>query len=87
MVLYVNSVPFMEYKGPADVNEMRKFIFEVAQNIERKQVFSKQPKNNVKIEDKNNNIPAYCIGRPVCSGNVCYLDFSHAYTPVNPQSK
>jgi hypothetical protein len=81
MVLYVNSIPYMEYQGPADINNIRNFIIEVANNIEKKQSFTKQ---NVKIENSNNNeIPAYCIGRPICSGNVCYLDFNKAYTPIN----
>jgi hypothetical protein len=82
MVLYVNSIPYMEYQGPSDLNNIKNFIIEVANNIEKKQSFT-TTKQNVKIENNTTEIPAYCIGIPVCSKNVCYLDFNKAYTPVN----
>jgi thioredoxin-like negative regulator of GroEL len=77
IVLYINGKPFMVYKGPYDEGEIRNFVVEVANNVQKKQQFSKE---KVK-EDKPGELPAYCIGQPLCGNDkVCYLTFTGAYT-------
>jgi hypothetical protein len=77
IVLYINGRPFMVYKGPSESEEIRRFVIEVANNVQKKQQFSKE---KVK-QDDNGGIPAYTIGRPVCGDDkVCYLNFGTAYT-------
>ena len=76
IVLYVNGKPYMIYKGPHEESEIRKFIIEVANNIQKKQQFSKE-----KVKEGNaGGIPAYTIGKPLCGNDkVCYLTFNGAY--------
>lgn len=90
IVLYINGKPFMVYKGPYDEGEIRRFIIDVANNVQKKQKFmgsqqemshqqhmgQKQVQNQ---QQKKPSIPEYCTGIPVCDGDVCYLDFSNAY--------
>ena len=77
IVLYINGKPYMRYQGPQDVNEIRRFVFEVAQKVESKQKFSD---DRVK-EDPRGNLPAYTIGHPLYGDDkVCYLEFDNAYS-------
>ena len=72
IILYINGSPYMRYDGPPEENEIRRFILEVS-NLVQKSGFS-----NV---TKEKGIPAYTIGNPLCGeGNVCYLEFDEAYT-------
>jgi thiol-disulfide isomerase/thioredoxin len=78
IVLYINGRPFMVYKGPYDEGEIRRFIIEVANSVQKKQQFSKE---KVKQPAKR-GIPEYCTGIPVKGDGkeaVCYLDFGEAY--------
>lgn len=80
IVLYINGRPFMKYQGPHDINEIKRFVIEIAQKVQSKQKFSNE-NSNVK-EDPRGHIPAYTIGHPVCGDDdVCYLEFQEAYTP------
>ena len=78
IILYVNNKPFMVYRGPHEINEIKNFIFEVANKIQNKQKFTDD--KNIK-EDPRGGIPAYTIGHPLCGDDdgVCYLDFAEAY--------
>lgn len=79
IVLHINGKPFMAYKGPYEAEEIRRFVMEVANNVQKKQEFSKA---KVKTDTKG-SIPEYTTGHPVCGDdNVCYLDFSGAYLKV-----
>jgi thiol-disulfide isomerase/thioredoxin len=74
IVLYFNGEPFMMYKGIYRDDEIRKFVIEVANNIQKKQQFSKE---KVK-ENTEEGIPKYCTGHPICGGKdqlVCYINF------------
>jgi hypothetical protein len=80
IVLHVNGKPFMSYKGPSDEGEIRRFVMEVAGNLQKKQQFSKE---RVK-EPSSTGIPEYTIGIPISGGKndaVCWLTFNEAYTP------
>ena len=81
IVLYYNGRPFISYKGPYDEEEIKRFIVDISNNIQKKQQFSKE----VVKEKPNQGIPDYTIGIPVCSGGVCYLDFKEAYDGKQPQ--
>lgn len=92
IVLYINGKPFMVYKGPYNEEEIRRFILDVANNVQKKQQFSQgqnRPKPRQNVGQQSGNIasntpqqpaiPEYTVGIPVCDGNVCYLDFVQAY--------
>lgn len=77
IVLYVNGVPFMSYKGPHDLTEIKRFVFEVGQSVQSKTQFVNP---NVK-KGIRESIPEYTIGRPLYGEDdkVCYLEFGTAY--------
>ena len=80
IVLYINGKPFMVYKGPYVEEEIRRFVLEIANNVQKKQQFSKE---KVKEDPEEGGIPAYCIGKPLCGNDkVCYLSFNGAYNAV-----
>ena len=77
IILHVNGKPFMKYSGPHEESEIRRFVHEVANNIQSKQKFSSE---NVK-ESPGNGIPQYTIGHPLYGDDKrCYLEFDTAYT-------
>lgn len=76
IVLFIKGRPFMVYKGPYEAEEIRRFVIEVANNVQKKQQFSK-----TQVKEEQGGIPAYTVGHPVCGdGKVCYLEFMEAYT-------
>ena len=83
IVLYVHGKPFMRYDGPHKLNEIRRFILEVHNDLKHKQRFSqkKDRKQASIVTKKKRGIPAYTIGNPLygCEQDVCYLEFVKAY--------
>ena len=83
IVLHVNGRPFMVYKGPYDPNEIRRFVIEVANSIQKKQQFHAKGKQTQQgPHGHKKSIPEYTVGIPIYGDgneNVCYLDFVEAY--------
>ena len=80
LCMYVNGRPFMLYKGPHDLETIRRFVIEVAQKLQNKQKFSSE---NVK-EDARGRIPEFTIGHPLYGDeDVTYLEFNDAYVNRN----
>ena len=75
LILHVNGRPFMRYQGPHDLDNIRRFIVEVAQKLQNKQKFSEQ---YVK-EDPRGRIPDFTIGYPKMEDDITYLEFNEAY--------
>jgi hypothetical protein len=74
ILLHINGKPFMRYDGPHDEEQIRRFILEVAKQLEDKPHFA----NTVASGKKE--LPGYSIGQPVCGeDNVCYLEYEEAY--------
>lgn len=101
--LYVNGRPYMKYNGPADFNQIKRFVVEVAMNIQKKQqVFSQGRVSHTKqvpysnqnstgqqqYQDEELPIPEYTVGVPVCGKkNVCYLTARDVMTDCNIQNQ
>lgn len=84
IILYINGKPYMRYQGPNKIEEISRFIVEVAQKIQSKSANTEtnlQQQNNAKKPQVNNQIPAYTIGKPLIGQDedVCYLEFDLAY--------
>ncbi len=82
IVLYVDGRPFMRYNGPHNDQEIRRFVFEVANKLTHNQKFT----NKVKKAPDGRSIPEYTIGKPLYGPNkdqVCYLNFGKAYQKKN----
>jgi len=76
IILYVNGKPFLRYDGPRTEEGVKNFIMEVSKKLDNKKYFTQTRKKKAKPEDK---IPPYCIARPKCEGDVCYLSYDKAY--------
>lgn len=71
IVMYVHGKPYYKYEGPKDINEIRRFILEMANSLQN---------NMVQKEDHGKAIPAYTIGHPLTGDDlVCYLEYDMAY--------
>lgn len=78
IILYFNGRPYMIYKGPHDMDSIRRFIFEVTPRLQSKHKFASE---NVK-EDPRGRVPEYTIGHPLYGDdetNKTYLEFKVAY--------
>lgn len=83
IVLYFNGIPIMSYDGPADENNIKKFVLDIVDSLQAKQQFTN---NNNQVQNQpqlvNNqapsDIPAYTIGKPKDS-DKCYLTWDSAY--------
>lgn len=79
ILLYADGRPLVKYSGPPDQSTIIRFIVDMAKQVQKPtQSFT----NNARIqEDADDEIPKYCIGKPICGGpdDVCYLDFDDAY--------
>jgi thiol-disulfide isomerase/thioredoxin len=83
IVLYIDGQPYMSYKGPEKVEEIRRFILDIHKSFQKKQTFTSERKT---VEQGSSNsantsapttVPAFLkgIGVPVF-GNAkegCYL--------------
>jgi len=71
IVLYLNGRPYMQYKGPSNEAEIRKFIIQVSKDVMQSGFIQTA---------KANNIPTYTIGQPLCGEDdgVCYFEFNEA---------
>ena len=80
LILYINSRPYMKYNGSYTIDEIRRFVIEVANKIQTKQKFSKE---NVREDPKGKSIPSYAFGIPLCGDGpdgVCYLTMDEFMT-------
>lgn len=76
IILYFNGRPYMIYKGPYDIEHIRRFIFEISQKLMTKQKFTSE---HVK-EPARGRIPEYTIGHPLFGEEGrTYLEFKQAY--------
>jgi hypothetical protein len=77
IILFINSKPYMIYKGPHDSNEIKRFIIEVYQKVNNKQKFSNElPSSNRKDQLTHKTTP-FSEGIPLYGDNedVSYLAF------------
>lgn len=84
VLFFVDGKPFMQYSGPYELSEIRRFITEVANDVKSKAKFFEQKPNGQQSGQASvtagNKIPEYAIGIPKCKDNVCYLEFDKAYS-------
>jgi hypothetical protein len=80
IVLYINTRPFMAYRGNADINEIRRFVIEVSQKINNKQKFSEE-----KVQEQaRGSVPPYTIGHALYGDEEdFYKEFIVAYPSLN----
>jgi len=92
-----NGIPMAEYTGEPKEELLKKFILDMASNIQKKQSALQGSQQNGRDgrenkerkeqgrPDENPKIPPYSMGIPVSGdkrSEVCYLEQSKAYAPV-----
>ncbi len=79
IALYVNGKPYMVYKGPQGLEEIRRFIFDVSQSVTKKQKpasAATAPGAVIRENPKAGGLHEYCLGVPLYGDdNVTYLEF------------
>lgn len=95
LILYVNGLPYIRYDGPNNLEDIKKFIIDIANKLEKTSFMEEAnpPPQQQAIEfqqassvEEDTKIPAYTIGKPLCGSGrdeqfgVCYLNFNEAYT-------
>ena len=84
ILLSFNGRGLMVYRGPADMNEVRRFIIEVAQKMNSKQKFTEEKVQ----ETPRGNIPSYTIGLPLYGEDEdFYFEFNTAYKDEKKANK
>ena len=89
LILYVNGLPYIRYDGPNEVNEIKRFIIDISNKLEKTSFLTEEKQEQhppqiveeIKPEDV---IPEYTVGKPLCGSNRdvygrCYLEFDNAY--------
>lgn len=73
ILLFVNNKPYMIYKGPYDINEIKRFVIEVYQKINSKQKFISEPQKKAPTHKST----PFSEGIPLWGDNedISYLQF------------
>ena len=83
LILHINGEPYMRYDGPHKIEEIKRFVIEIAQKVSKNNKPQSNTQNsNSAPENVASEVPAYTIGRPKNAGKrneVCYLGFESAY--------
>lgn len=91
IVFYANRRPIIKYSGPHSLQDISKFITEVARTLNAQKFFENQQSDS-SSQSTEKTIPAYSIALPCstprhkgdetkqCDDDVCYLEDSHAYS-------
>ena len=87
VIMYVNGIPYMEYKGPEDAEQLRQFIVHQYNAIEQQLSFTNSNntdvyanvsnQKNVWYNPAHRRIPQYSLGNPI------YGDDEKHYLSVN----
>lgn len=88
IVLHINGEPFMRYDGPYSIEEMKRFVVEIAQKVsqatpKKAQAGQQKPMAPAKQAPPAQEIPAFTIGVPKNSGplgSTQYQVFDGAYS-------
>lgn len=94
VILYVNGNPYIRYDGPHEISNIRDFIYDIYQKMQKTAFMEQQqrpttavpsptPETNIMVNNQQSEIPAYTIGKPISgewkSDSHCYLNFQNAY--------
>jgi thioredoxin-like negative regulator of GroEL len=81
IVFYVNGRPYMNYKGPADIHDIKNFIISLTDKIQNNKIFSSsQNQPMISNELAKHTSHACTIGQPLYGDEeVTYLPFKTAY--------
>ena len=91
IIMYVNGIPYMEYKGPADLQNMRHFIVTQYNAIEKQISFTHQNNGSVYSQQSNQQnvfynpnhrkIPQFSLGVPTYGDDM--RQYLHTKESVN----
>lgn len=81
ILLYINGMPFMKYKGDNTADSIRQFVIDIDKKLRTRQKARKEYLKKEYIQKNKKKIPGYSIGIPLYGNNDegDYLDFITAY--------
>lgn len=85
ILLFIDGRPYTRYKGPYDFNELRRFVIEIANSLQKRQQFVQGQSQPNQQQRRMHRPPeqkdSTTLGIPVHGDNddVCYLEFDKAY--------
>ena len=78
IILYANGTPLARFDGTNDIDEIKKFVINIATKLQNEFNDDNTEESESKLIE--NEIPEYTIGKPLEGKmKVCYLDFDNAY--------
>jgi len=79
LILYVNGLPYMRYDGPGEIENIKEFIVDIYQKLQKTSFLQNQNGQHQSSTTENeiqtttssyaeieNEIPAYSVGKPLC---------------------
>ena len=79
LILYVNGLPYMRYDGPGEIENIKEFIVDIYQKLQKTSFLQNQngqhqsstteneiQKTTSSYAEIENEIPAYSVGKPLC---------------------
>ena len=81
LILYVNGLPYIRYDGPNKLENIKDFVMDIANKLEKTSFMSDEISNvptkfeqpvepqQQHIQYPENAIPEYTIGKPLCGSN------------------
>ena len=82
LILYVNGLPYIRYDGPNKLENIKDFVMDIANKLEKTSFMSDEisnvptkfeqpvePQQQQHIQYPENAIPEYTIGKPLCGSN------------------
>ena len=84
LILYVNGLPYIRYDGPNKLENIKDFVMDIANKLEKtsfmsdeisnvptkfEQPVEPQQQQQQHIQYPENAIPEYTIGKPLCGSN------------------
>lgn len=81
VLLYYNGRPVFKYSSKYSVEELKNFVITMSQKLDKKKPMSNgaQAESGGAAPPKEKEIPAYTVGIPMCSDDVCYISYDTAY--------
>ena len=78
LILYVNGLPYMRYDGPGEIENIKEFIVDIYQKLQKTSFLQNQNSQHQSSSRENEiqqgmahseaeeEIPAYSVGKPLC---------------------
>ena len=73
LILFVNGLPYMEYKGEYTIDNIKQFILDTSNSV-----YNNIPRETMKhvTQHPDHPVPVYSLGIPIFTGIANYVEFN-----------